>query len=154
MALLSGEDKMIKASECRCKNCVNACKNPADTEPDDDYWISQFLKVSREQLIREKFVETPIAVIKKDRKSFVMKGLRPKTINGWCVFFKNGLCTIHPVKPFGCKYASCKTDFNDQEEIGKYLFNKWYPRNLADDKLEKFDLNNIPQQREIFAKLK
>jgi Fe-S-cluster containining protein len=145
---------MIKASECRCKNCVNACKNSGDTQPDDDYWISEFLKIPREQLIKEKFDETPIAVIKMNGKSFIMKGLKPKTVNGWCVFFKKGLCTIHSVKPFGCKYASCKTNYHDQEEIGKYLFSKWFPRNLADDKLEEFDLKNIPQQREIFAKLK
>lgn len=139
---------MINSSECKCSRCVEACRRPAHTEPDDDYWIAELLKVSKKQVLK-KFTETPIAIIKLNGQKFVMKGLRPKTENGWCVFFKNGLCTIHSVKPFGCKYASCKTTPVEEKEVLDYLAQKWYIRNLAHDKLEVFDVKNVEQQREI-----
>lgn len=147
---------MIQKSECRCNNCVNACRNPADTEPDDDYWISQFLKIPRDKLVKEMFDETPIVVIKTHGNEFVMRGLKPKVVNGWCIFFKKGLCSIHSVKPFGCKYASCKTTYQQYKEIADYLANKWHIKTLVEGRLElePYDLNNTKQQQEIFAKLK
>jgi len=137
----------------QCRLCVNACRKPAHLLPDEDYWIARFLNIPREQLLKEKLEEKFVAVIGVGEQKLVLTGLRPKIENGWCVFFKDGLCTIHPYKPFGCKYASCKTTETEVKEMLDWLTKKWYYHNLIHNKLEVFDKNNNKQQEEIIQEL-
>ena len=144
---------MIKQSECKCELCVEACRKPAHLETGQDWWISRFLKISKEELIDKYLVNLPVAVIGIEGKKFVIRGLRPKIVNGWCIFFKNGLCSIHKVKPFGCKYANHNTTNKEAEEIMQYLTQKWYLDNIIKNKLEIFNESNLKQQEEINSAL-
>ena len=77
----------------KCKQCGECCRGygGAYVLSEDITAISEYLKV--------------------DEKTFVerycrMSGNRPLLAqgeNGFCVFFKEDLCTIHPVKPKMCK---------------------------------------------------
>lgn len=133
--------------------CVQACRKPAHLLPDEDWYIANFLKIPREQLLKEKLIEKPVIVGGINGQKIVMKGLRPKIENGWCVFFKDGLCTIHAHKPFGCKYASCETTDDEDKEVHEALARKWYMHNLINNKLEIYDENNKEQQKEILEEL-
>lgn len=144
---------MLKKSECKCKICTEACVRPAHLETGQDWWISKFLKISIEELTKKYLDETPVAVIGIKGKKLVIRALRPKIVNGWCVFFKNGLCTIHKVKPFGCKYANHNTTDEETEEIIQYMTQKWYLDNVIKGKLELFDESNLEQQKEIDSSL-
>lgn len=121
------------AKPCNCNFCQHGCNVGSGFLVEDDIKeISLFLKISEEKLKREYLEKVEL---------FNKKLLRPKLIRkdkpyGKCIFFNEGKCTIHPVKPLQCKTSiGCKmygedlnawfrlnhiVDVNDPESVRQY----------------------------------
>ena len=100
----------MKNNDCTCDVCKGACTfKPGWFMPDEIEKVAEYLGLSLQELF-----DTKIGVDwwVDDEDIFV---LAPATINmsageeypanpiGQCAFYENGLCSIHPVKPFECK---------------------------------------------------
>ena len=49
----------------------------------------------------------------------------PANPRGQCMFYKNGLCSIHEVKPFECKEYICGSDIEDVKNRHKSVAMEW-----------------------------
>lgn len=98
--------------DCSCQNCQNACKRkPGWFKPGEAEKVAAFLGISLEQLFTDSlaidyWASENIFILAPATKSFT--GGLPGQIysyfgKGECVFFKDGKCSIHEVKPFECK---------------------------------------------------
>ena len=98
--------------DCSCKNCQNACRRkPGWFKPGEAEKVASFLGLSLEELFKKSlaidyWVETNTFILAPATKSET--GGLPGNVysyfgKGECVFFKNGLCSIHDVKPFECR---------------------------------------------------
>ncbi len=132
--------------DCCCEDCVSACNNdPGRLIPEDLYRISDFLKITVKELIKEFIVFKMYEF--KNHKIYIaapakLKGKRllavPGTIvqdyyedeNGRCIFLENNLCKIHKVKPFECSaYMGCQDSFLGKKYnanfVDSYFSAKW-----------------------------
>ena len=91
MDIRGKHDKKDKVFECRC--CGHCCHGEATvsvTEEEQEA-IAAFLNLSRAEL-------TDMYLLAKAHCTEM------KVIDGHCIFYgKDGLCAIHPVKPFHCR---------------------------------------------------
>src|SRR3989338_4317062 len=87
-----------------CKRAANCCRHGSGAlAGDDSKNISEFLKITEEELKKEYLEEI---------EKFNTKRLRPKLKRngkpyGPCVFLDNMDCRIQPVKPLECKVGNC-----------------------------------------------
>ena len=100
--------------ECQCDECKLACDHcPGWFMPGEAEKAAEFMKMSLKE-----FFDTYLAVNWwcDDEEIFVLApALRigvpgcmyPADPRGSCVFFNDGLCDIHPVKPFECVDMMC-----------------------------------------------
>ena len=97
--------------ECKC--CGHCCHGTAtiSVSAEEQQEIARFLGVDQDELTRQFLVK---------------KGSRTemKVVDGHCIFYgDDGLCRIHPVKPFHCKqwplHPSILGDVNAFEAIKK-----------------------------------
>lgn len=98
--------------DCSCKTCQSFCKHkPGWFAFGQLEKVATFLGVCLPTLFRrylkvESFVDRlELAGVVDEKRYFV---LTPKFRNGHCVFFQNGHCSIHPVKPMECATTSCQ----------------------------------------------
>jgi Fe-S-cluster containining protein len=69
-------------------------------------------------------------------------GMYPFEPRGACVFYKDELCSIHPVKPFECNYHDHTTDDEEQLKEREKVVAEWREHQdqikslLGTDKLE------------------
>ena len=95
---------------CSCEKCKSACRNkPGWFLPGEAEKVAAYLNISLLQLFQDKlavdwwvgddeiFLLSPSLANENAGTEF------PGDPRGVCVFFVDGLCTIHPVKPFECR---------------------------------------------------
>ena len=96
---------------CKCDKCKKACENkPGWFIPGEAERVAEYLNISLEELFRAKlmvdwWVSSPedIFILAPAIKYEEPGSEYPGDPTGECVFFIDGLCEIHPVKPFECK---------------------------------------------------
>jgi len=94
---------------CSCKKCKHACQHkPGWFLPGEAEKVAIFLKMSLEELFNKKlsvdwwesnddiFLLAPVLIGKTPGAEY------PSDPCGVCIFYKKGLCEIHPVKPYEC----------------------------------------------------
>ncbi|HSQ35117.1 MAG TPA: YkgJ family cysteine cluster protein [Candidatus Binatia bacterium] len=132
---------------CSCERCIGACRNdPGRLVPADLKKIAAFLKISESQLKADYLVHIPAAA-KNGRVYFYapakLKAGRflaaPGSIvpdyyeseKGRCIFLsEEGLCAIHPVKPFECAaYMGCRHTFlgrpYKKKDVENFFISRW-----------------------------
>lgn len=97
---------------CFCEECKAACRyKPGWFLPGEAEEVAAHLKISLEELFETKLaVDWWIGTSEPDTfllsPTVVSNGAGtefPGNPQGTCIFFKEGLCEIHPVKPFECR---------------------------------------------------
>lgn len=110
-------------ASCTCAICQAQCKRkPGWFKPGEAEKVAEFLGMSLEDLFSQYLMpdswELENASIL--TLSPAIKGMEPGVHLSWaggeCVFFKEGRCSIHSVKPYECRTAShlegeCSTHF-------------------------------------------
>jgi len=106
---------------CKCKKCSHGCTLGSGYFVKGEVEkVAAFLNISLKEM--ENLTET--------NDLFNKKMTRPKLLDhpyGKCVFFKEGKCSIHPVKPLQCKIATGCQDYG-------YKLNQWFMLNYMIDK--------------------
>ena len=132
---------------CACEKCVSACRSdPGRLIPTDLKKITAYLKISEKELRAAYLVRIPAAgrnrrihflapaKIKASRFLAAPGDIVPDYYaqeKGRCVFLsEEGLCTIHPVKPFECAaYMGCKHTFlgrpYKKRSVEEFFVSRW-----------------------------
>lgn len=102
----------IEVADCTCASCQAACKRkPGWFHPGEVEKVAEFLGITLQELFdkylmvdswetRREFIDILCPAVKGQEpggRSAVRGG------EGECVFFHDGLCSIHPVKPLECR---------------------------------------------------
>lgn len=101
-------------SECTCGKCQKACENkPGWFLPGEAERVAEYLSVSLPDLFATKLGvdwweaderhDTDIYVLSPAITSMPAGDTFPSNPNGRCVFYQDGRCSIHPVKPYECR---------------------------------------------------
>lgn len=107
-------DGVIVDKECVCSECKSACQSkPGWFMPGEAEKVAEHLGVSFEELFKTKLsVDWWEAGTEIDEHVFLLSptviGGNPgeefdSNPNGQCVFYVEGACSIHEVKPFECR---------------------------------------------------
>lgn len=117
--------------ECECQPCKNACSHmPGWFKPEQINKVAEFLEISIQKLF-----DTKLAVNWWENPN--MFSIVPATINmkpgrevnynprGICIFFKEGKCEIHSVKPFECFEFSHKSSRKDVDNAHEEAAFSW-----------------------------
>jgi Fe-S-cluster containining protein len=131
---------------CRCERCISACRDdPGRLVPADLKKIAAFLKISEKELRAAYLVRIPDAdnnriffyapaKIKAGHFLTPPGGTVPDYYaeeKGRCVFLSpEGLCSIHPVKPFECAaYMGCRHTFlgrpYKKKDVEAFFVSRW-----------------------------
>lgn len=114
---LNNEQKVrLRKDGCACNSCQLACrKKPGWFLPGEVEKVAKFLKMPLEKLFKEKlgidffgrgevgkeydkvFILAPANVAMQSGEVY------PFSPFGQCIFYKDGICEIHEVKPFECR---------------------------------------------------
>ena len=88
-----------------CDKCKNMCRIPCLGTPED---ISNLINAGYGNRLKESFWAFGIIA---ETHEDVIKMIQPEIKDGWCTFYKNGLCELHNLglKPLEGKLANCKT---------------------------------------------
>lgn len=116
---------MTERFSCSCKSCQSACtKKPGWLKYGEEKIIADYLNISIKELfdkyllvdwhetqdskgnLHDYFLLSPCVTTQKPGGQF------PFDPRGQCVFFKDGLCSIHAVAPFECQKLDHTTDRN------------------------------------------
>jgi len=119
-------------NECQCYICKGACERkpgwflPKEAELVAEYLEIEFIDLFKTNLAVDYWMgDSPIFL------------LSPTTINntpgiefpfdpkGQCIFFKKGLCEIHPVKPYECRDSMCTNSSDENNERHKKVAEAW-----------------------------
>jgi hypothetical protein len=105
---------MSEKFECQCERCKKACLYcpgwflPGEAEIAAEYlglslqeFFKKYLAVNWWEDTSDIFVLAPALVGEETGAEY------PADPRGQCVFFIDGLCAIHPVKPFECAQLVC-----------------------------------------------
>lgn len=109
---------------CQCDKCKAAClRKPGWFLPGEAEKVAKHLKISLEELFKTKlaidwwktspsiFVLSPAVISGTTGDEF------PANPNGACIFFKDGLCEIHPVKPYECQIMNHDIPAGDDHKL-------------------------------------
>ncbi len=132
---------------CSCKECVSACHNdPGRLVPDDIVKLSQFMKISIDDLNKNYLVRVPVTInghtayalapAKKKGQRYIAD---PGTVapayyaeeKGRCIFLdERDLCSVHEAKPFECgAYMGCRNTFLGKpyraKSVEEYFYRRW-----------------------------
>lgn len=101
--------------DCTCEKCVTACEQrPGWFAPGEAEKAAKFLGIPfdefKKRLIIDYWCGSEDIPLYSPRKCSVEE---ERTVASWgyafthgrCVFLKDGLCSIHPVKPFECRHS-------------------------------------------------
>jgi Fe-S-cluster containining protein len=94
----------FEPTTCACKADQENCKiQPGHLLPGQLAVIMDHLKSNAPS---EYFWSSPGMLVrrKSDHQLQRIRTITPRFENGKCVFFKDGLCSIHSVAPFGCRF--------------------------------------------------
>ena len=110
-------------ASCMCAVCQEQCTHkPGWFKPGEAEKVAEFLRIDLQELFDQYLMpdswELPRDSIR--TLSPAIKGKKPGQrlayAAGECVFFKEGRCTIHPVKPYECLHATHSPDGTDPHE--------------------------------------
>jgi len=121
---------MNEKVECTCDICKQACKHkPGWFLPKEAEKAAEYLKMTLPKFfntylgvdwwegddeMETTFILAPALVGKKAGSEY------PGNPKGRCVFFNDGLCDIHQVKPFECAQMSCtESDSGRHQKVAK-----------------------------------
>lgn len=132
---------------CNCEKCVSACRNdPGRLVPADLKKIAAFLGINESQFKADYLVRIPAAAkggrvcfyapakLKAGRFLAAPGSTVPEYYEkekGRCVFLtEEGLCAIHPVKPFECAaYMGCRHTFlgrpYKKKNVEEFFISRW-----------------------------
>ena len=116
---MPNKEKAKRPEDGQCDTCKGCCKfKPGWFKPGEAEKVAEFLKISLEELFTKHLMvdwweaHIPVFIL----SPAVTKGSAgsefPANPKGKCTFFKDGLCSIHPVKPFECGMANHETTDN------------------------------------------
>ena len=117
----------FRRTTCPCRACTISCEHlPGCLAPPDVERIARFLEYTDvEKFARENLVTSDGArVVTTDRRVVSLPTLVPATAgpDGHCKFLKNGLCTIHPVSPYGCAFLDAHMSDKDLSARSRPLY--------------------------------
>jgi Fe-S-cluster containining protein len=120
------------SQECKCIKCTNGCtfkpgwflpkeiKLAAETlMMSEKEFFDRYLGVDWYEGIKEIYVLAPATTSMSPGKEY------PADPRGQCVFFNNGLCDIHPVKPYECRESYHTDDDNMTMQRHSFVAEKW-----------------------------
>ena len=99
-------DAPFEPTVCSCKLDQQNCRRqPGHLLPGQLEEIAEYLNKTLEE-IRELFWASPGMVLRRqeDHRNVRLRTITPKIKHDKCVFYRQGMCTIHEVAPFGCRF--------------------------------------------------
>lgn len=78
-----------KPVECRCARCREQCRTPCLGTPED---ILRLLKAGYKDRLAPTLWGVGLVL---GRIPYVVPMIQARRINGYCIFFRNGLCELH-----------------------------------------------------------
>jgi Fe-S-cluster containining protein len=97
----------FEPTNCSCSKDRQNCKTqPGHLLPGQLATIAQHLKITVQEATRF-FWKSPGMVLGSSRNPdarYRLPTITPRFENGSCIFYQNGLCKIHEVAPFGCRF--------------------------------------------------
>ena len=119
-------------NECSCDRCKSYCKRTGWFLPGEIEEVAKFLGLTLQQLFDQKLgidwwvsgeewcEEDDVFILAPATKNMTPGEEYPYNPKGECVFYKNELCEIHPVKPYECAMAyHTDTKVNEHEKIAR-----------------------------------
>ena len=117
---------------CECSDCRSACSHkPGWFKPGEAERVAQYLGVLLEDLFRDKlavdwwvgspsiFLLSPALIGEPSGTEF------PGDPRGKCVFYQDGRCSIHAVKPFEChEVVACDDDQTNYHKVAAMAWDK------------------------------
>lgn len=99
-------------NECSCNDCKAACEfKPGWFKPGEAEKVAEYLGLTMEELFKtklgvdwyENLGDGDVFVLAPAITTMTPGSEYPSNPRGRCIFFKDGLCSIHSVKPFECR---------------------------------------------------
>ncbi|MBW3014241.1 YkgJ family cysteine cluster protein [Candidatus Woesearchaeota archaeon] len=118
MIITKDTKKPALIRNAECKACGNCCRHGAGIVlPNEIPRLANHMRMSKQKFIDKYLVETDlfhtnVHKFKQEKNSDLPSGS--------CVFFSNGKCKIHLVKPLFCKITTCASH-GDEAVIWYYL---------------------------------
>lgn len=120
---------------CTCDICKSACKyKPGWFKPGEVELVADYLGLTVEKLFETKLGvdwyvgEADIFLLAPAMKNMWAGQEYPGDPRGECVFYKDGLCSIYPIRPFECReyiHTETRTAAQDRhEEVAKAWLEK------------------------------
>jgi len=110
---------------CECDECRAHCMiHPGPLAPIDVPRLAEHLGISEEQLVDEHLTEGRGATMYNRRTGMTstVHTLVPRRgDDGSCHWLKDGLCSVHPVAPFGCAYFDAHMSDAEAQSRSVYL---------------------------------
>jgi Fe-S-cluster containining protein len=109
---------MTKSTQesCTCANCQAQCKHkPGWFKPGEPEKVAEFLGLTLQELFSQYLMPDSWELAEGSLLTLspAIKGKKPGEYLSWaqgeCVFLKEGLCSIHAVKPFECRMVTHDT---------------------------------------------
>lgn len=108
---------MSKKEGCDCQKCRECCRREAGWFlPDEIGFAAVYLGLTEKEFT-EKYLE--------EHEQDGVLTLAPRMTKSGCIFLKNGLCSIHPVKPYECrKVYGCQPE-RRHKRIRESIIKRW-----------------------------
>ena len=120
--------------ECKCKKCQSACTyKPGWFAPGEAEKVAAFMKMPFQEFFT-KYLMVDYWEGYGDPDAFVLSPAIPDRNGrmcsvdprGRCVFFKEGLCSIHAVKPMECRDSlPCDTNSGINDNLHEQVKDLW-----------------------------
>lgn len=119
-------------NECSCRICRTACETkpgwflPGEAEKAAEYLglsISQFFK---QYLLVDWYEDDEFVLSPAIKESAVAGKEFPADPRGTCIFYRDGKCEIHPVKPFECRELFHDDTKNVADARHMLIAQAWY----------------------------
>jgi Fe-S-cluster containining protein len=118
--------------DCSCDICKSACTHkPGWFAPGEATKAAELLGLSEQEFFDrylgvDFWMGSPsIFVLAPATISMTPGGVYPYTPTGQCIFFKEGLCSIHAAKPRECAETDHVTSHEEFKEIKNNIVNEW-----------------------------
>lgn len=79
-----------KPIDCKCEQCKNQCRTPCLGTPED---IKKLIDAGYEESLMATQWAVGLVLGKLDYTIPMVQAIQKE--NGWCIFYDNGLCTLH-----------------------------------------------------------
>ncbi len=138
------KDRPFRISSCACPDCCDACTNsPGWFMPTEITRLAEYLGLSLEETFRKKLAVGVTNMPGNSLRHGIMPhklrdGKKPGSLwsldelsrPGRCVFYDQGRCSIHPVRPFECARMIHGPD-HDSVQLRHTIVEFWDDKTLA-----------------------